>query len=115
MCAGTSLDCGGIDPDNETEVYSKFHHYSLNFFNTTPGTEWSLKGFTMNRYKYPNDNRVDQNTDVGSRSLGAGAFRIGGKLFVARSHQEAYTWELYRQDWDSDGEVLVPSSRNQRK
>lgn len=107
--AGTSLDCGGIDPDNETEVYSKYHHYSLNYFNTTPGTEWTLKGFTVNRFKYPNDIRVDQNTDVGSRSLGAGAWRIGGKLFVGRSHQEGYEWELFRQETTTDGEVLVPS------
>ena len=107
--AGASLDCAGIAPDNETEVYSKFHHYSLNYFNTTPGTEWKLRGFTMNRFKYPNDNRVDQNTDVGERSLGAGAYRIGGKLFMARSSQNGYLWELYRQETNGDGEVLVPS------
>jgi hypothetical protein len=88
----------GIDPDHETEVYSKYHHYSLDYSKTTPGTEWSLKGFTVKRFKYPNDPRVDQNTDVGSRSLGAGAYRIGGKLFVARSNQEGYRWELYRQE-----------------
>jgi len=107
--AGTSLDCAGIDPDNETEVYSKYHHYSLDYTKTTPGTEWSLKGFTVDRFKYPNDYRVDQNRDVGSRSLGAGAWRIGGKLFVGRSSQEGYMWELYRQETSTDGEVLVPS------
>ncbi len=107
--AGTSLDCAGIDPDHETEVYSKYHHYSLDYTKTTPGTEWSLKGFTVDRFKYPNDYRVDQNRDVGSRSLGAGAWRISGKLFVGRSSQEGYMWELYRQETSTDGEVLVPS------
>jgi hypothetical protein len=107
--AGTSLDCAGIDPDNETEVYSKFHHYSLDYSKRTPGTEWSLKGFTVNRFKYPNDNRIDPGTDVQVRSLGAGAYRIGGKLFVARSRQYGYPWELYRQETTTDGEVLVPS------
>ncbi|MBA4167547.1 MAG: hypothetical protein H0X41_08410, partial [Chitinophagaceae bacterium] len=107
--AGTSLDCAGTDPDNENEVYSKFHHYSLDYSKKAPGTEWSLKGFTVNRFKYPNDIRVDQNSDVGSRSLGAGAYRIGGKLFVARSSQEGYRWELFRQETATDGEVLVPS------
>lgn len=107
--AGTSLDCAGIDPYNETEVYSKFHHYSLDYSKTTPGTEWSLKSFTVNRFKYPNDIRVDQNTDVGERSLGAGAWRIGGKLFVGRSSQSGYRFELYRLDTETDGEVLVPS------
>jgi uncharacterized protein YjdB len=107
--AGTSLDCAGIDPDNETEVYSKFHHYSLDYSKRTPGTEWSLKGFTVNRFKYPNDNRVDVSTDVQVRSLGAGAYRIGGKLFMARSRQYGYQWELYRQETSTDGEVLVPS------
>jgi uncharacterized protein YjdB len=107
--AGTSLDCAGIDPYNETEVYSKYHHYSLDYSKTTPGTEWSLKGYTVNQFKYPNDIRIDHLTDVGSRSLGAGAYRIGGKLFVARSHQEGYECELFRQDFATDGEVLVPS------
>jgi uncharacterized protein YjdB len=107
--AGTSLDCAGIDPDNETEVYSKFHHYSLDYSKRTPGTEWSVKGFTVNRFKYPNDSRVDPGTDVQVRSLGAGAYRIGGKLFMARSRQYGYQWELYRQETSTDGEVLVPS------
>lgn len=107
--AGTSLDCGGIDPDNEKDVYSKYHHYALDYTKTTPGTEWSLKGFTVNRFKYPNDYRVDQNTDVGSRSLGAGAYRIGGKLFMVRGNQEGYRWEVYRQEPSTDGEVMVPS------
>ena len=107
--AGTSLDCAGIDPNNETEVYSKYHHYTLDYSKTTPGTEWSLKAFTVNRYKYPTDYRVDFSKDVGERSLGAGAFRIGGKLFMARSSQAGYRWELYRQETTTDGEVLVPS------
>ena len=111
LFGGPSLDCGGVDPENETEVYSKYHHYSLNYANAAPGTEWSLKGFTVNRFKYPDDPRIDQNSDVGSRALGAGAWRIGGKLFVGRSNQEGYRFELYRQERASDGEVLVPSFR----
>jgi hypothetical protein len=111
LFAGTSLDSAGLDPENDTEVYSKYHHYSLDYSKTTPGTEWSLKGFTVNRFKYPNDPRVDQNSDVGSRALGAGAWRIGGKLFVGRSSQEGYRFELYRQETATDGEVLVPSFR----
>lgn len=107
--AGTSLDCGGIDPENETEVYSKFHHYSLDYSQSTPGSEWSLKGFTVDRFKYPNDYRVDHLTDVGERSLGAGVYRIGGKLFISRSSQNGYRCEFFRQDTTSDGEVMVPS------
>jgi hypothetical protein len=111
LFAGTSLDSAGLDPDNDTEVYSKYHHYSLDYSKTAPGTEWSLKGFTVDRFKYPNDPRIDQNSDVGSRALGAGAWRIGGKLFVGRSSQEGYRFELFRQEKDTDGEVLVPSFR----
>lgn len=111
LFAGTSLDGAGIDPEHDTEVYSKYHHYSLDYSRTVPGTEWSLKGFTVNRFKYPNDPRVDQNSDVGSRALGAGAWRIGGRLFVGRSSQEGYRLELYRQETSVDGEVLVPSFR----
>lgn len=111
LFAGTSLDSAGLDPENDTEAYSKYHHYSLDYSKTAPGTEWSLKGFTVNRFKYPTDPRIDQNSDVGSRALGAGAWRIGGKLFVGRSNQEGYRFELYRQEAATDGEVLVPSVR----
>ncbi len=111
LFAGTSLDSAGLDPEHDTEVYSKYHHYSLDYSKTAPGTEWSLKGFTVNRFKYPNDPRVDQNSDVGSRALGAGVWRLGGQLFVGRSSQEGYRFELYRQETPTDGEVLVPSFR----
>ena len=111
LFAGTSLDSAGLDPENDTEAYSKYHHYSLDYSKTVPGTEWSLKGFTVNRFKYSNDPRIDQNTDVGSRALGAGAWRIEGRLFVGRSSQEGYRFELYRQETVTDGEVLVPSFR----
>jgi hypothetical protein len=111
LFAGTSLDGAGLDPDHDTEVYSKYHHYSLDYSQTAPGSEWSLRGFTVQRFKYPNDPRVDPNTDVGSRSLGAGAWRLGGKLFVGRSSQEGYRFELYRQETSTEGEVLVPSVR----
>jgi hypothetical protein len=109
LFAGTSLDGAGLDPEDETQVYSKYHHYALDYSRTTPGSEWSLRGFTVNRFRHPEDPRVDQNTDVGSRSLGAGAFRLGGRLFVGRSNQEGYRFELFRQESGSDGEVLVPS------
>lgn len=111
LFAGTSLDSAGLDPDNDTEAYSKYHHYSLDYSKGDPGSEWSLKGFTVNRFKYPSDPRIDQNSDVGSRALGAGAWRMGGKLFVGRSNQEGYRFELYRQETVTDGEVLVPSFR----
>ncbi|MBD2766627.1 T9SS type A sorting domain-containing protein [Hymenobacter sp. BT664] len=106
---GSSLDGGGIDPDNETEVYTKYHHYSLDYSKTTPGSEWSLKGFTMNRFRYPLDPRVDHLTDVIVRSLGHGVFRIQGKLFTTRSDQAGYDLEMFRFDRTNDGEVAIPS------
>ncbi len=108
FCA-TSLDGGGIDPANEEDIYTKFHHYKMNWNATTPGSEWSLKGFTVNRFKYPNDPRVDHLTDVGNRSLGYGAVRIGGKRFMIRSEQGGYHFEMYRFDPANDGEVAIPS------
>lgn len=108
---GSSLDCAGIDPDNETEVYSKFHHYSLDYSKTAPGSEWSLKGFTVNRFKYPNDNRVNFLSDVGERSLGKGVVRVQGKLFLLRSQQNEYMLEIYRFDNANNGEVAIPSVR----
>lgn len=46
LFAGTSLDSAGLDPDHDTEVYSQYHHYSLDYSKTILGTEWTLKGFS---------------------------------------------------------------------
>jgi hypothetical protein len=81
----------------------------MNWDATTPGSEWSLKGFTVNRFKYPGDPRADSQTDVGSRSLGYGAVRIRGKLFMIRSDQGGYRFEMFRFNPATDGEVAIPS------
>ena len=101
--AGTSLDCAGIDPDNDTEVYSKYHHYSLDYTKTTPGTKWSLKGFTVDRFKYPNDYRVDQNRDVAifsrihsARSINFDAGSSFQQPFNYGSLNIGNAWEWYR-------------------
>jgi hypothetical protein len=46
---------------------------------------------------------------VGSRSLGYGAVRIRGKLFMIRSNQEGYRFEMFRFNRATDGEVAIPS------
>jgi prepilin-type processing-associated H-X9-DG protein len=67
------------------------------------------QGFTVNRFKYPNDPRVDHLSDVGSRSLGYGAVRIRGRLFMIRSDQGGYRFEMFRFNPKTDGQVAIPS------
>ena len=52
-------DNGCIDDFSEVDVYSRETHMKVDFKNTTPGTEWSLKGMTINKFAYPEDNRLD--------------------------------------------------------
>jgi hypothetical protein len=76
---------------------------------TTPGGEWSLRAFTVNRFKYPEDPRADGTTDVINRSIGYGAVRIQGRRFLVRSDQGGYRFEMYRFNPASDGEIAIPA------
>ena len=53
---GDYCDSGAIDPAHETEVYDIYHHYTLDY-SKSDGKDWTLKGYTLNRFKYPKDPR----------------------------------------------------------
>lgn len=47
------VDCAAVDPASDTDFYSFFNHYRMNWSNTAPGSQWSLAGVTYNKYLYP--------------------------------------------------------------
>lgn len=52
-------DNGTIDDFTETDFYTRQFHLKLNMQNSTPGTEWSVKGLTINKFAYPEDERAN--------------------------------------------------------
>ena len=99
------VDCAGIDPESDSDAYDHQHHFKLDYTKSN-GQEWSFKGFTVNRFKYPEDPRL---TFKGGFRAGAGMFRISGKLFLAETDQNGYPLNIYRFKSSVDGEVAIPS------
>ncbi len=67
------LNNGDFDPTSDgQEYYTTEKHFTMNYANTAPGTEWSYKGFT-------NDIR----NNAGARDYGGAKLaRIGGNLYM---------------------------------
>jgi len=99
------VECAAIDPASETDAYDHQHHFKLDY-TKSDGKEWSFKGFTVNRFKYPRDPRV---TFEGGFRAGVAAFRVSGKLFIAETDQAGYPLNIYRFNHKEDGEVAIPS------
>lgn len=55
-------DNAGIDAETETDFYSKEFFIKLNLQNQTPGSEWSVKASTLNRFAFPEDERINYKT-----------------------------------------------------
>jgi regulation of enolase protein 1 (concanavalin A-like superfamily) len=92
-----------IDPSTETSAYGNGTHYALNWSNTTPGTEWSAVGNTLNFKKYPTDYRLNaSNTSSPVYKM----VHIGGQLFQALG--DGYHLEFYRFNSSTDGEGAIP-------
>ena len=99
------VECAAIDPDSETDAYDHQHHFKLDY-TQSDGKEWSFRGFTVNRFKYPNDPRV---TFEGGFRAGVAAFRVAGQRFIAQTDQNGYPLNIYRFNPGVEGEVAIPS------
>lgn len=99
------VECVALDPESETDAYDHQHHFKLDW-DKADGKEWAFEGFTVNRFKYPDDPRV---TFEGGFRAGVAAFRVAGKLFIAQTDQNGYPLNIYRFNPGVDGEVAIPS------
>ena len=97
------VDSINIDPNNEASAYGNYMHYSVNWNNTTPGTEWSLVGNTLNYIKYPGDFRW--NNSATSSAL-TQVIYISGQRFLTLG--DGYHLEFYRFNSSTDGEGAIP-------
>lgn len=97
------VDCADTDPASEIDVYTKDEHFILDY-SKPAGQQWSFKGYTVNKYQFPDDPRLH------NWSAGARIQRIEGKLFlfVNTMHMETL-FQCYRFDRDNYGEIAIPS------
>lgn len=100
-------DNGTVDPTSEIDFYSKEFHLQLNLNNTTPGSEWSLKGMTINRFAFPEDERISNSgsifwTTTYVRNLFGKRFLYTSDMFGKRLAVSKFNAPLY-------GETAMPS------
>ena len=99
------VDCAGMDPGSEVNVYTKEEHFVMDY-SLSAGQEWSYKGYTVNRYKYPDDPRVHL------WSAGGEIRRFQSQKFLVVNTMGGLDMDylqIYRFDPSVDGEVAIPS------
>lgn len=97
------IDTADVDPASDgTQVYTKDKHFVLDFAKPA-GQDATYRGYTANRFKYPDDPRL--------RSGDCGVFfrRIQGKPFLFVTDMYSGGLRVFRFKPDSDGECAIPS------
>ena len=93
-----AFGCGDFDPGTDgQDMFTTRNHYSLNYSNTAPGSEWGYQGQTLNGIAYPADSRINASGVTWVRRLGPSNSRF---LFFGASA----TYSIYR----FVGETAVP-------
>lgn len=103
----TFIDVVGLDPADESLAYGKEHIYQMDWTQGAGG-EWSLLGFTVDRFAYFEDPRVQYGHGPVHR-LGNGVRRIQGQLLLLCVNQYNGFLEMYRFNAATDGLVAIPS------
>ena len=91
---GNWLDTACTDPADESVVYTKENVFAMDW-SRPPGREQSLAGLTLDRFKYPRDNRVAEGHGPAHRLIN-GVRRIDGKLFLYCGGQGTGSLEIYK-------------------
>ncbi len=99
------IDCADFDPKSpdEIDVYTKEEHFIMDYSKPI-GKQWTYKGFTVDKFKYPEDPRLHIWSGGGQIQY------INGKKFLSVNtmHMESLL-QLYRFDEENNGEILIPS------
>ncbi len=99
------VDGAAIDPASPNDVYSGSKHFKLNYA-ASPGQEWSYAGFTLNRFRYPDDPAFHITRGVRGEPL---VRRINGVRYLYTQDMYAHYLSVYRFNGSTDGEVAIPS------
>jgi len=98
----TFVDMGDVDAATDADVFTKEEHFRLDYAKP-PGREWSYAGYTIERFKYPQDPRLHL------WSAGAWVRRIGGQRVLFVNDMNGERLQVYRFAPETDGEVAIPS------
>jgi hypothetical protein len=95
------VDVGDLDPGSDADLYTQDSHYRMDWSQPGGGKEWRYVGYTMDRWRYPNDPRYGH-----AQFASTWARRIGGKLFLFGVDMYSHHLLVYRKGTD---ELFVPS------
>ena len=101
------VDCADGDPASEADVYTKEEHFVMNYARTTPGTEAAYRGYTVNRFKYPEDPRLHLGTRLESS---AWVREYHGHKFLITTDMLCTDLIVSRFHAATDGECAIPST-----
>lgn len=96
------VNCAAIDPQSDGNIYSTGMHYLLDY-DQPPGRGWSLKGRTLDRFKYPDDPRIK----YGFRG-GVWVRRINGVTYLFLTEQSGGTIGVERLIQSTDDRTEAP-------
>ena len=97
------IDCAEPDPASESDVYTKEEHFVMDYARPA-GRQWTYRGYTVNRFKYPDDARLH----TGATS--AFVRRIAGKRFLFTTDMYSGELAVFRFQPGTDGETAVPAA-----
>ena len=99
------VDGAAIDPASPNDVFSGSKHFKLNYA-ASAGQEWSYAGFTLNRFRYPDDPAFHTTRGVRGEPL---VRRINGARYLYTQDMYSHYLSVYRFDASTNGEVAIPS------
>ena len=98
----TFVDMGDVDAASDTEVFTKEEHFRLDY-SKSAGSEWSYAGYTIDRFKYPQDPRLHL------WSAGVWVRTISGQRMMFVTDMNGERLQVYRFAPKTDGEIAIPS------
>jgi hypothetical protein len=99
------VDGAAIDPGSPNDIFSGSKHFTVNYA-AAPGADWSYAGFTLNRFRYPDDPALHVTRNVRGEPL---VRRINGVRYLFTQDMYAHYLSVYRFNPTTDGEVAIPS------
>lgn len=103
-------DGADVDP-NTGDLYTKDSHYTMDFSKPN-GNQWTWKGYTLDRFRYPDDPRLKDGVAGGIKHPNASYVRrLNGQLFMFVTDMFFDFFVIYR----FEGEIAVPCVMFNRK
>ena len=98
------IDCAEADPMSETDVFTKEEHFVMDYARPA-GQQWTYTGYTVNRFRYPDDPRLH----TGATSVFVR--RVGGRRFLFTTDMYSGELSVFRfLSSPSGGETAVPAA-----